>query len=226
MPAPLWVLCGETGKKGKPGWAWVACTPRVGEEGTAVGEGSGPAEWELQDPGNRPLRAPACRLPVPAPRGTMGCLLGPGQELRVGVGEGRPGEEEGRLARSRPAGQSLRRACWPAPLGLSLLSQPAPPEGRQRELGQLAEEAWALGTLFHFPLPPARPCVNIPSPAGTGVPQAQEEALGNSKAAHPLPRRSKDPGSGRAWGHFQAAGTTPSELRGVSAPFLGLFGSN
>lgn len=84
-------------------------------------------------------------------------LVRPGQELRVGVGEGRLGKEEGRLARSGPAGQSLRRACWPAPLGLSLHSQPAPPEGRQRELGQLAEEAWALGTEFHFPLPPPVP---------------------------------------------------------------------
>lgn len=83
----------------------------------------------------------------------MGCLLGPGPELRVVVGEGRPGEEEGRLARSGPAGQSFWRACWPAPLGLSLHSQPVPPEGQQRELGQLAEEAEACGTLFQFPLP-------------------------------------------------------------------------
>lgn len=57
-----------------------------------------PAGWELKDPGNRQLWAPACRLPVPTPRGTMDRLLGLGQELWVAVGEGKPGKEEDREA--------------------------------------------------------------------------------------------------------------------------------
>lgn len=74
-----------------------------------------PAGWELKDPGNRQLWAPACRLPVPTPRGTMDCLLGLGQEHWVEVGEGKPGKKE-----DREAGQE--QACSPltTPLGLSV----------------------------------------------------------------------------------------------------------
>lgn len=73
------------------------------------------AGWELKDPGNRRLWAPACRLPVPTPRGTKDCLLGLGQELWVGVGEGKPGKEE-----DREAGQEQACSLLTTPLGLSV----------------------------------------------------------------------------------------------------------
>lgn len=124
----------------------------------------GMAGWEFQHPGNRPLWAPDCRLPGPAPRGTMSYLLGQG----------------------RSSGWEWGWGGWPGPLGLSLHSQPVPPAGRQRELGQLAEEAWARGTLFQFPLPPV-------APVG--------EALGKGKAAAHCPAGTRIQG-GEGTGHF------------------------
>lgn len=211
-----WLLCvssvGKQGGRESPAGPGLP-VPSGREGGDSCGRGSGPAEWELQDPGNRPLWAPACRLPVPAPRGTMGCLLGPGQELRVGVGEGRPGEE---------------RTCWTKPQA-GLLASPSgaltaqsacSPRGKADGTGAAGRGGPGTRDCVSVPSASPSPCVSISSPAGTGVPQAQEEALGNSKATHPRPSRAKVPGRRRAWGHFQAAGTTPSELRGVSISSL------
>lgn len=133
---PLWGRKGE-GKAllGSDFLCPLGSTLGLGEEGTAVGGGQ--ASWgELKDPGNRPLWALACRLPMLAPRGTMGCLLGPGQELWVGVGEGEARQRRGRLARSGPAGQSLgHTARWPAPLGLSPHSAACSPRGKAEGTG-------------------------------------------------------------------------------------------
>lgn len=74
-----------------------------------------PAGWELKDPGNRRLWAPAYRLPVQTPRGTIDCLLGLGQERWVGVGEGKPGKEE-----DREVGQQQACSLLTTPLGLSV----------------------------------------------------------------------------------------------------------
>lgn len=71
-----------------------------------------------------------------APRGTMGHLLGPGQELRVGVGEGRekPGQG-GRLARNLLGKAWGMQACWPAPLGFLLASVAHSPRGKAEGTG-------------------------------------------------------------------------------------------
>lgn len=127
--APLYVLCGGRGRKGKPCWAWVVralwVQPRGGGGGDSCGRGSGPAEWELQDPGNRPLWAPACRLPVLAPRGTIGCLLGPGRSSGWEWGRGGwarrrggwPGADLLDKASGGPAGQPLWGShCTVSPL--------------------------------------------------------------------------------------------------------------
>lgn len=159
--APLGVLCGAGWRKGKPCRAqhrW--------ERRGQLWEGVSASWVGASGPRKQATGAPACRLPMPAPRGTMGCLLGPGQELRVGVGEGRPSEEEGRLARSGPAGQSRGQASWPAPLGLSLHSQPAPPEERQRT-GAADRGGLGAWDLVSVPSASPSPCVSICSPAGT-----------------------------------------------------------
>lgn len=101
-------------------------------------EGVRPAGWELRDPGNRLLWAPAFRLPVLAPRGTMGCLLGRGQELRVGAGEGearRGGGEAGQEWACWTKLWAHTRARWPAPLGLSLHSAACSPRGKAEGTG-------------------------------------------------------------------------------------------
>lgn len=105
--APRRVLCGEGRSKGEP--CWVQAAPVLWVQPWGCGrEGVGPTWWELRDPGNRPLWAPAFRLPMQAPRGTMGCLLGLGQELWVGVGEGEAGQGGGggKLAGSTPPAAS------------------------------------------------------------------------------------------------------------------------
>lgn len=169
----------------------------VGEEGTAVGGGQGQLRG-APGPRKQATGAPSCRLPMPAPRGTMGCLLGPRQELRVGVGEGRPSKEEGRLARSGPAGQSLGQARWPAPLGLSLHSQPAPPEERQRELGQLAREAPGARDLVSVPSASPSPCASICSPAGTRGSSGSEGGVGRPWATARSPTHCR--AGPRFWG--------------------------
>lgn len=221
--APLGVLCGAGGRKGKPCRAqhrW--------ERRGQLWEGVSASWVGASGPRKQATGAPACRLPMPAPRGTMGCLLGPGQELRVGVGEGRPSEEEGRLARSGPAGQSRGQASWPAPLGLSLHSQPAPPEERQRT-GAADRGGLGAWDLVSVPSASPSPCVSICSPAGTrgsSDREAEREERGGpgQQQGHP-PTAEQGQGSG-VWGHFQAAGTSPPELRGVSAVLFGLFGAN
>lgn len=100
-------------------------------------EGVRPAGWELRDPGNRLLRAPACRLPVLAPRGTMGCLLGRWAGAPGGSGGG------GSQARRRGGWPGVglldkalgTRARWPAPLGLSLHSAACSPRGKAEGTG-------------------------------------------------------------------------------------------
>ena len=75
-------------------------------------------------------------------------------------GRGRPSkeEEEGSWLEHTSSGQPL----W----GSHCTAWPSPPEGRQRELGQLAEAGPGTRTLFQFPLPPPGP-VSICLPAGT-----------------------------------------------------------
>lgn len=126
--APQRVLCGEGRRKGEP--CWVQAAPVLWVQPWDCGrEGVGPTGWELRDPGNRPLWAPAFRLPVQAPRGTMGCLFGLGQELWVGVGEGEAGQGGGG---GKLAGAHLQR---PAPLGLSLHSMALSPGGKAEGTG-------------------------------------------------------------------------------------------
>lgn len=108
----------------------------------------------------------------------MDRLLGRGQELRVGVGEGRPGREEGRLAGSAPAGQPL----W----GSQCTAGPSPPERRQRELGQLAGKGLGTGTLFQFPLPPPGPVWASACQRAQGATQAG--AGGGGRRRGPGPR--------------------------------------
>lgn len=226
--ALLCALCGEGRRKGKPCWAraahalWAQPWGR-GLEGTAVGGGQ--ASWVgVKDPGNRPLQAIACRLPMPALRGTMGCLLGPGQELRVGVGEGEVRQGGGEVGQEQ--------ACWTKPWahgpagqplwGSHCTVQPAPPEGRMRELGQLAEEGLGTQDFVSVPSVSSSPSVSIGLPAGTtgylGCGRGPEQQQGR----RPTAQRGQGYGRGRVWGPFQAAGTTPSRLKGLSTPFFGL----
>lgn len=120
--------------------------------GRKVGCGRGlwPAGWELKGPGNRRLWAPACRLPVQTPRGTMDCLLGLGQERWVGVGEGKPGKEE-----DREAGQAC--SLLTTPLGLSVPGEPAPLEGRRRGTRAGGREDPGSQDFVSILRPPSRP---------------------------------------------------------------------
>lgn len=109
----------------------------------------------------------------------------------MGVGEGRPGREEGRLAGSAPAGQPL----W----GSQCTAGPSPPERRQRELGQLAGKGLGTGTLFQFPLPPPGPVWASACQRAQGATQAgggggRGEAPGHGEAIRALPNRAKVPG--------------------------------
>lgn len=128
--------------------------------GVVGGRGSGQlgGSSETQETGR--CGHPPFRLPVQTPRGTMGCLLGLGQELWVGEGEGEAGQGGGgRLAGSTPpaAGPSGALTAQRGPL----LQR----EGRGN-WGSLAEEGPGTRTLFQFPLPPPGP-VSICLPAGT-----------------------------------------------------------
>lgn len=123
------------------------------------------ASWVGADgPRKQPERAPACRLPVPAPRGTMGCLLGPGQELWVGVGEGKA------WARRRggwPGADLLDKAwgtwaCWPAPLGLSLYSAARSPRGKAQGTGAAGKDRPGhSGLCFHSLCLPQALCEHL-----------------------------------------------------------------
>lgn len=161
--ASLRALCGEGRRKEKPGWVSAACAlwarPWVGEEMTAVGGGW--ASW-VGAQGPRKQATVGTRLQA-ARAGSQrhnGLLVRPraGAPCGSGGGEARRGGVGARLARSRPAGQPL----W----GSHCTVWPAPQEGRQRELGQLAEEAWALGLCFSSLCLP-KPHVSICLPAGT-----------------------------------------------------------
>ena len=154
--------------------------------------GVGPAGWELTDPGERPLRAPACRLPGPAPRGTMGRLLGRGQELRVGVGDGRPGREEGRLAGSAPAGQPL----W----GSQCTARPSPPSEGRGNWGSWQGRAWALGLCFSSLCHSQALCGHLLANGHKGLLRRGGEAPDHGEATRPLPNRAKVPGRWSALG--------------------------
>lgn len=138
-----------------------------GEPG--CGSGMGPAGWELKDPGNRPLWVPACRLPVQAPRGTMGCLLGWGSSSGWEWGRGRPGPGGGKgmLARSRPVAPLAR------PSGLPCCGAGSSPRGRHRELGQLAARSLDSRTVS-VPLPPPGLC-SMCLPEGTRGSSGQQQ---------------------------------------------------
>lgn len=70
--------------------SWL--NPGIGEEGPAVGGGQDQLGTSSRTQETGHARHPPAGCPcLPAPRGTMGHLLGPGQELRVGVGEGELG---------------------------------------------------------------------------------------------------------------------------------------
>lgn len=163
---------GKEGGRESPAGLKAACAlwaqPWGGGRRGQLWEGVGPAGWELKDPGNRPLWALACRLPVPAPRGTMGCLLGPGQELRVGVGEGEARLGRGRLARSGPAGQRLgHTGLLASPSGALTAQRGLLPQREGRgNWGSWQRRAWALRTLFQFP-DSSSPSVSFCLPAGT-----------------------------------------------------------
>lgn len=115
---------------------------------------------------------------------------------------------------TRPAGQPL----W----GSHRTVQPAPPEGRQRELGLLAEEGLSIHDFVLVPSASSSPSESICLPAGTrgylGCGRGPEQQQGHL----PTAQRGQGYGRGSMWGHFQAAGTTPSELKAVSTPFFGL----
>lgn len=156
---PLWKEGGR-GSPAGPAAVPSGLDPRVGKRGR-LWEGVRASWWELQDPGNRLLRAPACRLPVPAPRGTMGCLLGWAAALG-GSGGGEAGQE-------RAFGTKLLAGLWASPSGALTTQAAHSPRGRQRERG-----SWQRPRHEGLSVPPAspRPCVRICSPAGTGLPQA------------------------------------------------------
>lgn len=134
---PLW------GRKTEGGalLSRYGCPCPLGSTWDCGREGVGPTGWELRDPGNRPLWAPAFRLPVQAPRGTMGCLFGLAGALG-GSGEGRPGkEEEGgkELEHNSPAAR---------PLWGSLHSMALSPRGKAEGTGAAGRGGPVPGLCF------------------------------------------------------------------------------
>lgn len=192
-----------------------------GLEGTAVGGGQ--ASW-VGAQGPRKQASVGTRLQA-APAGSQrhnGLLVRPWAGAPGGSGGG------GSQARGRggwPGAGLLDKAlgtqaCWPAPVGLSLLSAVVSPRGKAKGTGAVE----GLGTQDFVSVRPASssPSVSICLPAGTtgylGCGRGPQRQQGHPPTAH----RCQGYGRGRMWGPFQAAETTPSELRGLSAPFFGL----
>ena len=119
--------------------------------------------------------------------------------MGAGEGEARRGGGE--------AGQEW--ACWTKPWahgpagqplwGSHCTVRPAPPEGRQRELGQLAEEVLGIQDFVSVPHASSSPSVSICLPAGTTSFLGCGRGPSDSKDTRPQSNRAKAMGGGGAF---------------------------
>lgn len=163
---------------------------QVGRRGR-LWEGSGPAEWELTDPGNSQSGHPPAGCPCRLPEAQWAACWALGRSSGWEWGRGRPGQGGGEAGQEQtcwtkpgahgPAGQPL----W----GSHCTVQPAPPEGRHRELGQLAKTGLGTQDFVSIPSASPRPCVSICSPAGTRGYSDQGRSPGQQQGHWPPAQR-------------------------------------
>lgn len=199
-----------------------------GRGGDSCGRGSGPAErssrtQETGHWGTLLQAANACSQRY------NGLLVRPQAGAPGGSGGGEAKQGGGEAGQERTCWTKPRAGPMASPSG-ALTAQPArSPRGKAEGTGAAGEGGpGRTGLSFSSLCIPQSLCEHLLPSRHKGFLRQRGrsgKALGNSKVTHPLLSRAKVLGGG-VWGHFQAAGTTPSELRGVSAVLFGLFGSN